>query len=367
MAADQTLGSRLTGLIRSGITNRLELAELCGKSVSTVQRNIPASLKRTGNYTTGRSIRLTSRERAIIEGGILGDGTLIGNPRGAAFEFDNKKGDLVDWVAVELDRLVARDPNARYVQSRPVGHFKGMFRFRTATWNDLGILRASWYQPADQEAVLWQPRCHSRKQIPVGFRLTPLSGLLWYLGDGSLVRKSTRETSQVITLATHCFPLTRLRDTLKPQLAHILRCESDEVAIRPDPRVEGYPLYGYEIQIPARYVPRWLRFIGPCPEAVPSYRYKWDYREGVRRRWLRDELDLLGKYWGRIPHDAICTGLDVTLEQARYAAQRRCGVHKGYSNSGKPLRPRSGAEQRFQRDLRTTKHRPLLAMARASR
>jgi hypothetical protein len=357
----QALASRLAKLIKSGITNRLRLAELCGKSVSTIQRSIPADRKRTGHYTTGRSIRLTSRERAVIEGGLLGDGMLIKNPRGAAFEFDNTEGDVVDWVAVELGRLVARDPNERYVQSRPVARYKAMSRFRTATWKDLDALWARWYQRSGQETVGRRPWCHSRKQIPDDFRLTPLSGRLWYLGDGSLVRKSTRETSQVISFATHGFPLAGLKDTLKPQLVQVLRCRSDEVAIRPDPRVNGYPLYGHAITIPARYVPRWLRFIGPCPEAVSSYRYKWDYREGERRRWLADELDILREYWGRIPHGVICAGLGVTLEQARYAAQRRCGVHRGYSNSGRPLRPRSDADQRFQRELRATKRRPAIA------
>jgi hypothetical protein len=355
MARAQTLSSRLTKLIKSGTINRTELAERCGKSVSTVQRNIPANLKRTGNYTTGRSICLTFRERAVMEGGILGDGTLIKNPRGAAFEFDNKKADLIDWVAVELDRLVARDPNERYVQSRPVGHYKDMFRFRTATWEDLETLRAGWYQGADRDVLRGQARHHISKRIPDGFRLKPLSGLLWYLGDGCLVRKSTRETSQVIHFSTHCFPLTDLRDRLKPQLVRILRCESNEVVLQADPRVAGYPLYGHAMCIPARYVPRWLRFIGPCPETIPSYQYKWDYRDGVRRRWLSDELDLLREYWGRIPHVVICTGLGVTYEQARYAAQRRCGIHKGYSNSGKPLLPSSGRKQQFRRDLRATK------------
>jgi len=347
-----TLGSRLTKLIESGITNRTELAELCGASVSTIRRNIPESLKRTANYTTGHPRCLASQERELIEGGILGDGTLIKNPKGSAFEFDNKKADLVEWVAAQLDRLVVRDPNERYVQSRPIGHYKGMFRFRTATWKDLDTLWEGWYQSADSEIPCGQAAHHRSKQIPDGFKITPLSGLLWYLGDGSLVRKSTKEASQVVRLATHCFPLRGLRDTLKPQLVCILRCKSDEVVIHADQRVQGYPSSGYEIYIPARYVPRWLAFIGPCPEEVPSYQYKWDYRGGVRRLWLSDELDLLRKYWGRIPHAEICTGLGVTYEQARYPAQRHCGIHKGYSNSGKPLMPSSHANQQFQRDLR---------------
>jgi hypothetical protein len=236
-----------------------------------------------------------------------------------------------------------------------------MSNFHTATWRGgLDTLWARWYQRADQETVRRQPSRHYRKHIPDDFRLTPCSGLLWYLGDGYLVRKSTRETSQVIRFATHDFSYTSLRDILKPQLVRILRCKKDEVVLRPDRRLKGYPRYGYEICVPSRYAKRWLRFIGRCPEAVPSYRYKWDCRETVRRRWLEDELELLRKYWGRIPHVTICTGLGVTYEQARYAAQRRCEIHKGYSNSGRPLKSDRSAKQQFQRDLRASRRKPSL-------
>jgi len=366
MARGQTLHSRLAKLIKSGITDRAELAKRCGKSISTVQRNIPANLKRIGAYTTGGSIRLTPSEIAVIEGGILGDGSLIKNPRGAAFAFYNMKRDLTDWVAIKLDRLVVRSASERYVQSRPVNDCKGLSRFRTATWKDLDLLWARWHQCADRETVCRQPRRHYRKQIPDGFRLTPLSGLLGYLGDGSLVRESTRETSQVVRFATHDLPLTGLKGVLKPQLVQILRCESSAISIRRDRRVQGYPQYGYEIYVPSRYVPRWLQFIGPLPETVPSYQYKWDYRGCVRRRWLGDELDFLRKYWGRIPWVTICNGLDVTYAQARYAAQRRCGIHKGYSNSGKPLKSSRGVKQQFQRDLRAIKRKPLLPAPRVN-
>ncbi len=358
MSRGQEFRVRLNELIESGITNRATLAERCGVSISTVQRHIPATQKRAGAYTTGRAVRLTSGEKAIIEGGILGDGRLVTNPRGAAFSFSNCKKDLVDWVGVKLGRLVVSNPRERYAQSRPVNHSKGCFRFQTATWKDLAILQSCWYQAADRETMGRQPWRHYRKRIPEGFRLTPLSGLLWYLGDGSLVRKSKRETSQVIRLATHDLPVSGLIGTLIPQIVGILRCERNEIATPRDKRAQGYPEYGFEVCIPARYVPRWLRFIGPCPETVASYRYKWDYREDrVRKRWLRDELDFLRKYWGRLSSDRICAGLSVTYEQARYAAQRRCGFRRAYSNSGKPLRV-GGPWHRFQKDLSALKQSP---------
>jgi hypothetical protein len=288
---------------------------------------------------------------AILEGGILGDGRFVKNPSGAAFSFSNTKRDLIDWVATNLFRLVISNPEERYVQSHPVSQCNDCFRFQTATWKDLLTLAQEWYQNADQETMLRQPWRHYRKQIPKGFRLSPLSGLLWYLGDGSLVSKSTTGTSQVIRFATHDLPLSRLTDTLIPQLVQILHCEGNEVVTNRDKRVQGYPEYGFEIYVPSRYVPKWLQFIGPCPETVTSYRYKWDYRhDRVRKRWLKDEIDFLREYWGRVHHDMICTGLNVTYEQARTVARRRCGLRREYSGSGKPLRL-VGVEQQFQSDL----------------
>ncbi len=138
MAQGQEFRARLNGLIKLGITDRATLAKRLGVSVSTVQRHIPANQKRSGAYTTGRSLRLTSSEIAVIEGGILGDGRLIKNPRGAAFSFSNNKRDLIDWVRIKLDRLVAGNPEARYLQSHPVNHFRSVcsgFRRRPGrTW-----------------------------------------------------------------------------------------------------------------------------------------------------------------------------------------------------------------------------------------
>ncbi len=159
----------------------------------------------------------------------------------------------------------------------------------------------------------------------------------------------------MIKFATHDLPLSDLTETLIPQLVRILRCERTEIKTPRDKRVQGYPDYGYELYVPARYVPRWLQFIGPCPETITSYRYKWDYRnDRVRKNWLKDELDFLQKYWGRLPHDQICAGLDVTYEQARKAAQNRCGFQRAYSNSGQPLRI-GGVGRRFKRDLHALK------------
>ncbi len=86
------------------------------------------------------------------------------------------------------------------------------------------------------------------------------------------------------------------------------------------------------------------RHLGPIFHALARQKEYGSFVT-VRRLWLKDELDFLLKYWRRLHHSRICVGLNVTYEQARYAAQKRCGIHKAYSNSGQSLRsiPRSRA------------------------
>ena len=263
--------SHLASLISAGITGREAMANLTGVSISTVQRHLPPNLKRTGRYLSGLSTQMNPTEKAVIEGGILGDGRMIRNPCGAAFSFSNNKRDIVLWVSDALERLVLRNPSERYRQSRPINYYKGTYRFQTATWQNLQELAADWYVSLDPEMLPRQPWRYFRKTIPRAFRLTPRAGLLWYLGDGGLTKKSTVETSQVIRFATHDFPYSRLSEILVPQLTAILHADLNEIVLQGDKRIQGYPEVGYEIIVPARYVPRWLQYIGPCPQSIRSY------------------------------------------------------------------------------------------------
>src|SRR5436190_6618363 len=64
------------------------------------------------------------------------------------------------------------------------------------------------------------------------------------------------------------------------------------------------------------------RHLGPIFHALARQKEYGSFVT-VRRLWLKDELDFLLKYWRRLHHSRICVGLNVTYEQARYAAVRR--------------------------------------------
>jgi hypothetical protein len=349
MAKGVALEKQLQRLCESGIENRAELARRCGVSLSTINVHLPARFKRKGRYTTAKPIRLSVREKAVIEGGVLGDGRLAKHPASTNFLFSNNHEDLVRWIARQLPRLVVTSRNYRYTNASPIFQSGSHFIFRTSSFQDLNTLWERWYAPVDDQTRRTQPWRYFRKAIPSNFRLTPLAALVWYLGDGSLVRKTSRDLSQTVRLATHDLPKPGITKVLIPQISTILDAKISDVVVNRDRR-SRYKEYGFEIYIPSRYVSRWLSYIGKCP--VSSYRYKWDWKPTLRKMWRKDELELLRRYWGRVEHEKICTALNVTFEQARKAAKNHWGFARSYSRSGVPLKRDPRLASQLIRDAR---------------
>jgi hypothetical protein len=264
--------------------------------------------------------------------------------------FSNNHEELVRWVARQLPRLVVTNQNSRYTNANPIFQSGKHFIFRTSSSPDLNTLWERWYSPVDVQTRRTQPWRYHRKTIPSNFRLAPVSALIWYLGDGSLVRKTSADLSQPVRLATHDLPKTGITKILKPQISAILDAYMDDIVVTRDKR-SRYKEYGFEIYIPSRYVQRWLSFIGKCP--VASYRYKWDWKPTLRKLWRKDELELLRKYWGRVEHERICDALNVTYEQARQAAKIHWGFKRSYSRSGVPLKRDARLANQLIRDAQT--------------
>lgn len=109
----------------------------------------------------------------------------------------------------------------------------------------------------------WYPK--GIKVIPTDVKMTPISVLIWYLGDGSLIEASR---SYYIKLCTNGFDKDNVECVLFPQLS------------RYEPSFIQATEKQWWVYIPRRQIGEFLSFIGECP--VAEYAYKWKYAEYKR-------------------------------------------------------------------------------------
>lgn len=122
----------------------------------------------------------------------------------------------------------------------------------------------------------WYPQ--DKKIVPRDLRLSPLTCLWWYIGDGTL-----NPTQQYILLYTNGFEENDVNFLIN--LLNELEFESHSFEFKKKNKIE------YTIRIPRRKVKKFLDYIGACP--VSSYNYKWHYREPqiLRKKVLQFDLN----------------------------------------------------------------------------
>lgn len=134
----------------------------------------------------GRSARVTpfsSRERELIVGSLLGDGTLLKTTSGYCFRIHHgyRQRSLVDWKYGEL---------ARFVRTPPRLSGNGYY-FRTVTHPILADFRESFYTG-------------NRKIVPIKLlesNLTELGLAVWIMDDGAAEGKQLRLNTQGFSTA----------------------------------------------------------------------------------------------------------------------------------------------------------------------
>jgi len=108
---------------------------------------------------------LTSSEREVLEGCLLGDGTLsqAGKHYRLRVEHASKHFEYVEWKHSLLKRLCISD--VQYVSAH------SSLRFGTVGHPSITALRQVWYQP--------------KKGVPSDLVLTPLIIAIWFMDDGT--------------------------------------------------------------------------------------------------------------------------------------------------------------------------------------
>lgn len=197
-----------------------------------------------------KKIILTSEQKEVLYGALLGDGCLYKhkNCLNAQFTYLSKSRQHVEYVGKYFKDYWSGEgiKNSSYVDNRTN---KEYYRSQIKTYTN---------ETFTDEYNRWYK--NGIKHIPKDLILTPLICLIWYIGDGGICHTNR---SEYIKLSTQCFDKKEQEEILLPQLqkfeASLMKTENDQ----------------YYIYIPHRKEEDFLQYIGDCP--FEDYKYKWKY------------------------------------------------------------------------------------------
>ena len=238
----------------------VEIAQLCGVCHSTILRwmkhhNITRRSISEATWLAERNELVLSPEAIeFLEGHLLGDGCL--SPRGkysASYTQASKYYQYIKWVADQLATLgIEQRGNIQRYETEKGGVIYTYFS--RAYWALLQLYHR------------WYP--NGQKRVPKSLELTPTMVRLWFIDDGSLVRRRS-DGWQCVQIATCGFSVDEV-SYLTDKLSQVLNVSRHHIHIWPSQK-------GPRIYFGKREVLRaFFNYIGPCPLALRSiWGYKW--------------------------------------------------------------------------------------------
>ena len=142
---------------------------------------------------------MTEKQLEIFDGLMLSDGHIKKVPRRcrtsfsmcskhAGFVLTTSRSLPLDWAPMRSRSYFDKRTRKTYVQ------------------HSIRSRRSEWLK---NERIRWYPS--GNKVVPQDVRITPISVMWWYIGDGCLLKKATRPQSRRIHLATECFSIEDVR------------------------------------------------------------------------------------------------------------------------------------------------------------
>lgn len=204
------------------------------------EREIPINSKRKSQNSI---IELSDEQTEILNGCLLGDGHLTKSNINSSFNYLSSIRNHTKLIYTQFSGFGGSVKRKETYDKRTLNIYIS-YRYLTKTNETFTKLRNIWYPSGI-------------KIIPKNLKLTKLTCLYWYIGDGSLSQNYKKKETSYLKLSTNNFTCADIDNILLPQL-------------------NEFKAYRWEnlIFIPRRNINDFLNYIGDCP--FPEYEHKWN-------------------------------------------------------------------------------------------
>lgn len=191
--------------------------------------------------------------KEVLYGCLLGDASLEQRNKktGQGLASFKKSNTGYDHVVFASREILASDPQDRIVEFRNDSG-NSAFKFTTLCCPYFKHEYKRWYNG-------------KQKIVPRDLQLTPQMVLHWFMDDGHTSWKNKQKTRFCLGFSTESF---------SEEDCNFL---SEQLGLK---KIDSYlgkshGGYGFKIMVRTSSLERFFRWIGPCPEEVPSMKYKW--------------------------------------------------------------------------------------------
>lgn len=244
-------------------------------------------------------INLSNIQKEVLYGALLGDGSLIKHKNGinAHFCYLSKSKQHVEYVANFFKEYWSGEgiKDSSYIDNRTN---KEYYRSKVRTYTNSCFT---------EEYYKWY--INGQKHLPNDLKLTPLTCLIWYMGDGGICHGNR---SEYIKLSTQCFLKEEQEKILLPQLS-----DFEATLMKADIGSDG--IQQYFIYIPHRKEKDFLNYIGKCP--FTDYEYKWNitaYKNAIPQNHADKEQEFCEKYKNGMTYYAIAKEYGIEPNAVKY-------------------------------------------------
>lgn len=250
----------LYDLYRNQLKTIDEIEEITKVGHTTISKyldilNIERMTVTERNLMRNKNILLTDIQNQVINGALLGDGTIAINKNNylnGYFSYSSTSFQHVNYIYEYLKEYCINGISIVKIDGK-----NDVYHFNTKKLGLFSDIWSKWYAKQDNK--------YYKYYIPNDLKLTPLICLVWYIGDGGLRTRTINRnySSQTLSLATNNFKKECIEDILIPQLS------SFDAYIESTVKKDQYLT-----TIPRRKIKDFLDYIGECP--FDEYKYKWN-------------------------------------------------------------------------------------------